>query len=336
MSVALTPIDNERMYLVVNPDGTAEPSTLTTDYQSTMALLSLYDQHGIGKPVAETFEDGAQILPVRVTIQPDGTADDALAAAGAAVGSDETVLYLARLLATVSMSIRELTWDRYVDDGEGGYEFFGWLPRTDGQRDFLLIMVYPGVGLSFTTSSAKYSKRIAQALGLDDTPHNPCTPIADLFGRADEIEHRLNNGAAPPVDESKKEVLDTVISEIIAAHTEPLRYRQATYATYPLEDQPLGKIRLTCGEGPGEGIWVARPAGADHVVLQNDALNFYPNKSIGVILPTTGNNYDATNLLNEGVLDLHPEAWQQYLEHGLIDASGRWLGPSQPVTSSQS
>ena len=116
-----------------------------------------------------------------------------------------------------------------------------------------------------------------------------------------------------------------------------MKYIKGTQ-TYKLESLELCKMRLTCASNTPEGIWVRQ---ADHeVVLQNDALAFYPFNSWGVVLPSKycpGDKPDARESIDvtelrgnspaDTVLTLHPEAWDQYLEHKVIDAEGNFVIP---------
>lgn len=67
-------------------------------------------------------------------------------------------------------------WDRFVRFNNQ-YTVFGWINRTDGQRDFLIIWFNEGDKLSdiaFATSSAKYSKAVADLFGSE---HGDCTKV---------------------------------------------------------------------------------------------------------------------------------------------------------------
>jgi len=102
--------------------------------------------------------------------------------------------------------------------------------------------------------------------------------------------------------------------------------------TYKLGDLPTLKINLVA-DGESEGIWVKQAE--KEVILQNHAVGFYPIQSWGVVLPSTNpsgeqrEKIDVTEMRGEGPKDLeltlHPEAWDQYLEHNTIDEEGRPL-----------
>lgn len=95
-----------------------------------------------------------------------------------------------------------------------------------------------------------------------------------------------------------------------------INYRKGNQAA-KLDDLPLQKINLGTN-GDYESIWVLR--GTDYVVLQNTAVCFMPFPSWGVVLPLT-KPLDG--------LELHPEAWDQYLERGTIDPEGNFIVPEE-------
>lgn len=79
-------------------------------------------------------------------------------------------------------------WDRFtyssMSERQGVYNIYGWIHRTDGQRDFLLLLLtqidgymYP----NFVTSSAKYSKLINAFLFGENAPHSDCIKISELY-----------------------------------------------------------------------------------------------------------------------------------------------------------
>ncbi len=68
-------------------------------------------------------------------------------------------------------NIVPVEWDRYT---EGKItNVYGWIKRSDGQRDFLLIQLMDGK-FGFVTSSAKYSKVLHEYLFGDLVEHNDC------------------------------------------------------------------------------------------------------------------------------------------------------------------
>lgn len=59
-------------------------------------------------------------------------------------------------------------WDRYVYDEE--LMVFGWISRTDGQRDFIIV-IFRENETRYYTSSAKYSKLFSENWEI---PHTSC------------------------------------------------------------------------------------------------------------------------------------------------------------------
>jgi len=83
------------------------------------------------------------------------------------------------LLQHIKTSI-PVEWDRYTD-GNGFYNIYGWISRSDGQRDFLLLQFQDDLkDINFVTSSAKYSKQICDLLYGEFNIHVPCKKIEEL------------------------------------------------------------------------------------------------------------------------------------------------------------
>ena len=105
------------------------------------------------------------------------------------------------------------------------------------------------------------------------------------------------------------------------------KYRKGNQ-TDKLEDLPTIKIRLN-RDGEGEHPWAKQ--GADYVVLQNNALHFLPFNSWGAVLPSKNppgdmrETIDISHLKPDDELELHPEAWDSYLENGVIEADGTFI-----------
>jgi hypothetical protein len=102
--------------------------------------------------------------------------------------------------------------------------------------------------------------------------------------------------------------------------------------TESLEDIPLSKVNLV-QDGDIEGPWVKQ--GPDYVVLQNHAVCFLPVPSWGTVLPSRNppgerrEVIDVSHLKPADGLELHPEAWDEYLDRGTIDAEGNYI-PKEP------
>jgi hypothetical protein len=70
-------ISNAQFFCLVAPDGTPQVATLADEYALSMAVCNLLAKSGMGQPVAELFEQGYEVLPVKLTITQNGTAEDA-------------------------------------------------------------------------------------------------------------------------------------------------------------------------------------------------------------------------------------------------------------------
>jgi hypothetical protein len=111
-----------------------------------------------------------------------------------------------------------------------------------------------------------------------------------------------------------------------------MKYVKGTQTYSIAEDVEVIKFNLVC-DGTTEGIWAVQ--GPDSVTLRNHALCFYPFPSWGVVLPSKnppGDNrerIDVTALRGEKpsdtVLTVHPDAWDDYLKDGVIDAEGNFI-----------
>lgn len=73
--VKLEELKNEEMYCLVAPDGSAQISTLAPDFAMCIGIAELMASSGIGQPVAEMFSQGYSILPVKVTVLQNGSAE---------------------------------------------------------------------------------------------------------------------------------------------------------------------------------------------------------------------------------------------------------------------
>jgi len=121
-----------------------------------------------------------------------------------------------------------------------------------------------------------------------------------------------------------------------------MKYVKGTQ-TYSLDldnkTAPTTKANIIC-DGEVEGIWIKQ--GDGEVVLLNHALAFYPFPSWGTIIPSTRDTKDKSDKREriditalrgyspaDTVLTLHPEAWDQYIEQGTMDAEGNFIIPKE-------
>jgi len=104
---------------------------------------------------------------------------------------------------------------------------------------------------------------------------------------------------------------------------------------YKLDNKDLIKVRVVAGvvgeaEHVAERPWALYHKGEDHIVLQNDCLAFLPCRSWGAVLPyKEKESIDVTKLRGDGpedlVLELHPDAWDEYIKNGAIDEDGNYI-----------
>lgn len=77
-----------------------------------------------------------------------------------------------------------IEWDRYTKTEDGFYVVFGWIARSDGQRDYVQFQLWdfqqPEEAF-FSTSSAKYSRQIMEVLQGTSDDHNDCRKINELL-----------------------------------------------------------------------------------------------------------------------------------------------------------
>ena len=76
-----------------------------------------------------------------------------------------------------------VSWDRFAFEGET-IAIFGWIARdTDAYKDFVLLEMHAGTGdvERVTTSSAKYSKEIADIMLGEGNNHTDCIRAEDWF-----------------------------------------------------------------------------------------------------------------------------------------------------------
>lgn len=94
--------------------------------------------------------------------------------------------------------------------------------------------------------------------------------------------------------------------------------------TYSIESCKQGKIRMHDGDGFTETPWIAEdPNGKDSVLL-NHALAFTPFESWGAVIPARG-SFNFIPMMEKGELTLHPEAFDEYMKHNIIDAEGNYI-----------
>ena len=70
-------LKNEEMYVLVAPDGSIQLTTLAPDYAMCIAMGELLASKGISQSVASMFEQGYEVMPVKVSILQNGDAETA-------------------------------------------------------------------------------------------------------------------------------------------------------------------------------------------------------------------------------------------------------------------
>ena len=100
-----------------------------------------------------------------------------------AMNTKKQIMYLLALLENAV----PVSWDRYTMSDVGAYNIYGWIKRSDNERDFLLLQIIndeSGLNVGYVTSSAKYTKEIGLLLFGENAPHNTCTKIEQLIDDA--------------------------------------------------------------------------------------------------------------------------------------------------------
>lgn len=98
------------------------------------------------------------------------------------MNTKKQIMYLLALLENAV----PVAWDRYTVSEFGAYNIYGWIGRSDGNRDFLLLQIMndKDLNVGYVTSSAKYTNEIASILFGETPPHNTCIKIERLIDDA--------------------------------------------------------------------------------------------------------------------------------------------------------
>jgi hypothetical protein len=72
----LEEMHEQEMYCLVAPDGTPQPMMLAEDFACCMATAKLLHKAGIAESIAKLMYKGFKIVPVKVTITQNGTAEE--------------------------------------------------------------------------------------------------------------------------------------------------------------------------------------------------------------------------------------------------------------------
>lgn len=72
----LQELHEAEMYAFVAPDGSIQLNTVTDDFALTMAICHIMSIAKLGQSPQELFEQGYEVLPVKVTVVQNGTAQE--------------------------------------------------------------------------------------------------------------------------------------------------------------------------------------------------------------------------------------------------------------------
>lgn len=105
-----------------------------------------------------------------------------------------------------------------------------------------------------------------------------------------------------------------------------IKYTKVADATEAMDDLELGKVRLSHTDGEEGSIaetpWVKKMSDGRQILV-NHALCFHPFPSWGMIIGD-GYEHDVTSIREAKEIPLHPEAFDYYIEEGLIDEAGNF------------
>jgi|GEM_PF-4473291 len=66
---------DEEMYVLTAPDGSIQLTTLAPDFAMCVAMTTILGKAGFSQPLDKMFKQGFEIMPVKVTIRQNGTAE---------------------------------------------------------------------------------------------------------------------------------------------------------------------------------------------------------------------------------------------------------------------
>lgn len=72
----LQEVKEEEMYVLVSPDGHPQLFSIAPDMETCIGMCNLFAKAGICNPLAELFEGGFEVLPIKVSIIGNGTAEE--------------------------------------------------------------------------------------------------------------------------------------------------------------------------------------------------------------------------------------------------------------------
>ena len=72
----LDEIKNEEWYVLAAADGTPQIFSLAPEFETCVAMVEMMASKGIGRPLSVLFNEGYEILPIKLTILSNGTAEE--------------------------------------------------------------------------------------------------------------------------------------------------------------------------------------------------------------------------------------------------------------------
>lgn len=72
----LEEIKDDDFYALVAPDGTPQLFSIAPDFETCIAMCELLSKSGMSRPLAILFEENYEVLPIKLSILSNGTAEE--------------------------------------------------------------------------------------------------------------------------------------------------------------------------------------------------------------------------------------------------------------------
>lgn len=72
----LQEIKDEEFYVLASPDGTPQLFSIAPDLETCIAMCEMLAKSGMSQSLAKLFEEGFEILPIKLGIVANGTAEE--------------------------------------------------------------------------------------------------------------------------------------------------------------------------------------------------------------------------------------------------------------------
>ena len=72
----LDEINNEEWYVLTAADGTPQIFSLSPDFETCIGMTEMLASKGICRPLSVLFAEGYEILPIKLSILSNGTAEE--------------------------------------------------------------------------------------------------------------------------------------------------------------------------------------------------------------------------------------------------------------------